>query len=230
MRLKPDRKWLWLVLIVVIGWMLWSYLKKGMVFTLVTSDTEVLVLLVRRFGVWSGLAFVLITILEVVVAPIPCLVLYMAGGILFGPFVGGTLALLGNAIGAAICYKIAEAIGREWAERQIDEKKRLQFQKFSKKYGGWAIFLLRVNPLTSSDLFSYLAGLTRIRFSHFLIGTTLGLLPLVYFQTFLGENWVKNNPTAYLVALMLCVIYIAVFLYGVVRLCLTGKDTQTNRD
>lgn len=210
-------KWFWLILVVALGWMLYSYFTQGAIFALVNSDATALVEFVQRFGGWAALMFVLIVTLEVVVAPVPGLVLYIAGGILFGPFWGGTLALVGNTIGAGICYKIAETVGRTWAEKQIDEAKRARFQKFSEKYGGFAIFLLRINPLTSSDIFSYLAGLTRTRFAHFMLGTTLGLLPLVYVQAYLGENWVKDNPLLYLAALMLCAIYVVIFVYGIVR-------------
>lgn len=207
----------WLILAAALGWMLWSYFRQGAVFALVNSDTEGLVNFVRGFGWAAGVMFTLIVTLEVVVAPVPGLILYIAGGILFGPLLGGTLALLGNTIGAGICYKIAETVGRNWAEKQIDEKQRGRFKKFSEKYGGWAIFLLRINPLTSSDIFSYLAGLTRTRFLHFMLGTTLGLLPLVYVQAYMGENWVKDNPHLYLAALMLCMAYVVIFVYGIWR-------------
>jgi uncharacterized membrane protein YdjX (TVP38/TMEM64 family) len=52
---------------------------------------------------------------------------------------------------------------------------------------------LRINPLTSSDLFSYIAGLSKINFWKFLIGTGLGLLPLVYAQTYAGDA-LSSNP------------------------------------
>ena len=226
MRSLLKHKWAWITLTAFIGCIFWNYSTKGIIFAIVTSDTQAIIRFVRSFGTLSYFAFVFITILEVVIAPIPGLILYIAGGILFGPFLGGTLALLGNAIGAGICYTISQTVGRNWAEKQISERKHLQFLRFSEKYGAWAIFFLRLNPLTSSDVFSYLAGLTRIKFWTFLLSTTLGLLPLVYLQAYFGETWVRYNPLAYLLALIVCAIYFIVFLYGLLRLRLTDKKQK----
>ena len=54
-------------------------------------------------------------------------------------------------------------------------------------HGPLFIFLIRLNPFTSSDLFSYAAGLTKMKVFPFALATTLGLLPYAFIPTVFGE-------------------------------------------
>jgi uncharacterized membrane protein YdjX (TVP38/TMEM64 family) len=155
----------------------------------------------------------MIVILEVVVAPIPGAILYTIGGILFGSFIGGTLALLANIIGAAIAFYI----GKSLVFYEGETEKRDFLDKMVNKYGGYAIFLLRINPLTSSDVFSFLSGFLKMNFKKFMIGTTLGLLPLIYFQSYLGGEIFTQNQTLFNIFIIASVIYIIIFIYFILN-------------
>ena len=87
--------------------LVWSYANDGIVWVLLRSgDTpEEKVAALRtffdRFGVAAPVAYLGFVTLEVVVAPIPGTMLYAPGGVIFGGFWGGLLALSGNVLGAA---------------------------------------------------------------------------------------------------------------------------------
>lgn len=150
-----------LIILVLFVVFYYSYSTKGIIYAISTSDNQSVVDFVNSFGVFSYIAFVLLVIMEVVLAPIPALALYVAGGALFGTLFGVALTLIGNLIGALIAFWIARRFGRKFVERRVDDNVRKKFDKFSEKYGGYSLFLLRINPFTSSDLFSYLAGLSK---------------------------------------------------------------------
>lgn len=202
----------------------YNYVKGGLMYLLINNQIDPLVIFIKSFGVVSAIVFLFIVIVEVVVAPIPSLALYTAGGIIFGTYLGGTIALIGNIIGAAIAFKIARRFGRKYVEKDVNEKKLAIFDNFSKKYGAFTIFLLRINPLTSSDIFSYLAGLTKMPLKHVLLGTSFGLAPLVYVQAYLGNSFFKNNPLLYLLLIFFCIAYLVVFFYGLYYLRQRGKN------
>jgi uncharacterized membrane protein YdjX (TVP38/TMEM64 family) len=204
-----------LVLVLIFGWSYWSYVSDGIVYSIVASDLDSIVDYINSFGALAAIVLVLLTIVEVVAAPIPPLILYIAAGLIFGTVYGGSLVLLGNIIGAIIAFFIGRKFGRYYVEKKVSKKKREDFDRFSSKYGGFAIFFLRINPITSSDIFSYLSGLTKMRFSSFVIGTALGLAPLVYFQTYIGSDLIKGNPFLSLVFIWAGVFYLALFLYGI---------------
>jgi len=154
----------------------------------------------------------------VVLAPIPPLAIYVAAGILFGAFWGGVLTLVGNMIGSVIDFKIARTYGRNLVERKVNEKLRTKFDKFSEKYGSYSIFFLRLNPFTSSDLFSYLAGLTKIKTWKFIVGTFLGLAPLVFVQTYFGDFLVKENQFLFSLVIIVSLIYVVLLIYVLIKM------------
>ena len=177
------------------------------------TDVDSLISYVQSFGTLASIIFFILVIIEVIAVPIPGLILYVAGGILFGAFIGGTIALVGNIIGSSLAFGIARYYRMKHLEKKVVKKERKIFNKFLGKYGIYSMFLLRINPLTSSDIFSYLAGLTKMPFKQFIIGTALGLLPLVYIQAYIGEDIIGQNPLLLYLFVILSIIYLVVFLY-----------------
>ncbi len=218
------KNWLILTIIfLVLIWFTYSYASKGIIYQISNSDVDGVINIINSFGVWAWLIFILLVVLEVVLAPIPPLLLYVASGFIFGAFLGGFITLIGNLIGAGIAYFIAHRFGRKVVEKQMNKKIRKKFDNFSKKYGGFAIFLLRINPLTTTDLVSYLAGLSNIRFWKFLFWTGLGLTPMIFLQTYLGDFFVRGNSILSTLVIILSVIYFILFVYLIIRIFIKKK-------
>jgi uncharacterized membrane protein YdjX (TVP38/TMEM64 family) len=77
---------------------------------------------------------------------------------------------------------------------------------------------LRLNPLTSNDLFSYLAGLIGMPFWRFFISTMLGLIPMIFIMSYFGEAFIANIPLFRIVFLLGTAILILIFLYFIFKL------------
>jgi uncharacterized membrane protein YdjX (TVP38/TMEM64 family) len=81
--------------VALVGWAIWSYSSGGIIATLLTpgrsaaDKVTVIQEYFDSFGVLAPLVYVGIVIIEVVVAPIPGLMLYVPGGMIFGGFLGG---------------------------------------------------------------------------------------------------------------------------------------------
>jgi len=99
-----------------------SYHTEGIIWSLSQNATaeqrvDLIKAYFEQFGAWGPLAYLVAVTVEVVVAPIPGTALYLPGGVLFGWFVGGTMSLLGNVLGAGIActlsrYALAGATAR----------------------------------------------------------------------------------------------------------------------
>lgn len=211
------------VITLLLGGSCYSYLNQGSVYFLFTRDIGSITDAISAYGWLSAFVFCSLVVLEVVVAPIPPFVLYISGGIIFGPLLGGTLALISNVVGAVIAFWIARRYGRGFVERSITPKARATFDRLAYKYGVLSIFLLRLNVVTSSDVFSYLAGLSAMSYRGFALGTALGLAPIIYLQTYIGHDLLRENPTLFLIFVVVSVIYLILLLYGILYVRLSGK-------
>jgi len=191
----------------------YSYASQGVIYSVINNDVDYAVDYIASFGVLASVILILLVILEVILAPIPPLFLYVAAGVAFGTLFGGFLVLIGNLIGALIAFTIARTFGEKFISKKISKKRKKRFDRLTKKYGFLAIFLLRINPLTSSDIFSYLAGLSKMKLSRFLLSTAIGLAPLIFIQTYLGADVIKTTPALLLIFLLASLAYLAIFIY-----------------
>jgi len=203
------------IVIILLLTLLYNYIQKGFIYNLINSDTESIVSLLRSSGKFAILVFFIITIFEVIFAPLPSIVLFSAAGVVFGGFLGGLIGLIGNLVGSIIAFLIARRYGRHIFEKIINEKQLARFDKYSEKYGAFALFILRLNPFTSTDVFSYLSGFTNMKLTHFIIATLFGLAPLSFAQSYLGNRFIENSEAFLAISFVVTILYLMLFLYGI---------------
>ena len=80
------------------------------------------------------------------------------------------------------------------------------------------VFLLRVNPLTSSDLVSYAAGLTHLSVWKVMLGTLAGMAPLCFAQAYLAEGLLAAFPGLVYPLVAACAVYAFVVLWVLSKL------------
>jgi len=198
-----------------------SYYTEGFIWALSQDATagqrvDLIKAYFEQFGTWGPLAYLVAVTIEVVVAPIPGTALYLPGGAIFGWFVGGTMSLLGNVLGAGIACTLSR-----YALAGATASKNPQFlalKQSIEKRGVLVVFLLRLNPLTSSDLVSYAAGTTTISTSKVMAGTLLGMLPLCYVQAYFADELIHAFPWLIYILVPVCLVYAALAVIVVVRI------------
>ena len=115
----------------------------------------------------------------------PGSVLTLAGGALFGPLWGTLYNLTGATAGAALAFIVARYLGSAWIEQRVGG--RTQQIKQGVEQEGWRfVAFVRLVPLFPFNLLNYALGLTRIRFSHYLVATYVCMLPGAIAYTYLG--------------------------------------------
>ena len=159
------------------------------------SQPEQFRLWIDQHGWWGHLAFLGMVILQMIVAIIPGEPLEIAAGYAFGFWEGTLLCMLGTTIGGALVFLFVRRFGVKAVEIFISKEKisSLHFLQNTKRlYTFFAIaFLL---PGTPKDVLSYCAGLTPIRFSQWILITSLCRLPSLVTSTLGGnalgtQNW-----------------------------------------
>lgn len=214
----------WLVLILLLATIAGSWSSGGIAADMIRSDLSSADRVVqlqqffRQAGVWAPLVYVIFVIMEVLIAPIPGLMLYAPGGMFFGPWYGGILSLIGNVIGSGISCGLIRSAGAPWLNRIAGKASMEPLQAALNKRGIWVIVLLRLNPLTSTDLLSWVAGFTRIPVHHVMLATGIGMAPLCFAQSWLSDSIFHKWPQLLWPLMLLGVLYLVVVAVIVARL------------
>jgi uncharacterized membrane protein YdjX (TVP38/TMEM64 family) len=176
-------------------WFNWRYVNLG---------PEDIKTVFHGFG-WAGpIVFVAVYIFRPLVL-FPASILSLAGGLIFGPFLGMALIITGAAGGATLSFWIARKLGKNIAAKNWTGKAE-KIQNQLEKNGFIYILSLRLIPVLNFDLISYLSGISKISFRHFLIGTVIGIVPATFAYSFLGSSFASGDMTVIIFALSLFVI------------------------
>jgi uncharacterized membrane protein YdjX (TVP38/TMEM64 family) len=176
-------------------------------------------------SVLGPVAYVMLITAEVIVAPVPGIMLYAPGGLMFGPWLGGALAIIGNTLGAGISCVLARTIGQRWLQTMAVSESVQTLQTTLQQRGFWLILLMRLNPLTSTDLLSYAAGLTRIPVLHVMLATGLGMTPLCLVQSWLSDSIFHRWPSLLWPLMVAGGCYVIVVVWILVRMLRTAKQS-----
>lgn len=138
------------------------------------SNQEIIRDYIKSFGIWAPVIFILIQILQVVLTPISHYAIGLAGGFIFGTWYGFVLNYVGRVIGHAIAFFLSRTIGRPIVKRLVKPKTLIKYDKFWEKGGSFVLFLIYYLPLFPDDEISYIAGISKMKFTPFLIANLLG--------------------------------------------------------
>ena len=187
-----NKKIIWqfliFLLIFIIGVVvLWEPITKFL------SNPEQIQNFVHGFGIFAPLIFILIVTLQVIFAPIPGQITGLAGGYLFGPFLGTIYGIIGLMIGSLVVFTLARKLGRPFVERVISKEIIKKFDKIIKTKGQFSLLLIYFLPILPDDAISYLAGLTKIRMRNLLFISAIGRLPGVLVLSIIGAGIANQN-------------------------------------
>lgn len=147
-------------------------------------DVAALEVWIQDAGIWAPLLFMLVYAVAAVLF-LPGSVLTLAGGALFGPVLGTFYNLTGATIGATLAFLIARYLASDWVANKTGG--RLKQLVNGVEGEGWRfVAFTRLVPLFPFNLLNYALGLTRIRFSHYLLATYICMLPGAIAYTYLG--------------------------------------------
>lgn len=150
------------------------------------SKVEEIRTLVLSFGIYAPLVFIVLFALAPLVF-FPDGILALAGGLIFGFYMGSLYILLGALCGGTLSFYIARVYGK-WLHKKLAHEKWVSFNKNIKKHGFITIFLLRLVPLVPFNIISYSAGFSHIAYRDFFFATLLGMIPGVLIYANIGAH------------------------------------------
>jgi uncharacterized membrane protein YdjX (TVP38/TMEM64 family) len=100
----------------------------------------------------------------------------LAGGFLFGSFVGTLYVNVAATSGATLAFLAARYLLRDWVERKFGDRLGPIQDGFAKNAFGY-LMTLRLIPLFPFFLVNMVSGLTRVSLGTYVAATALGIIP-----------------------------------------------------
>ena len=171
-------------------------------------------------GFWGKLAFVGMMAFQILVAVIPGEPLEIGAGYAFGAWEGTLLCLLGAVLGSALVFILVRRFGMKAVEVFFPRDKilRLGFLQNEKKLNLW-VFIIFFIPGTPKDILAYFVGMTRMRFSAWLVISGIARLPSVVTSTIGGDALGMGNHLFAAIVFGITLVISAGGMYFYHRLC-----------
>ncbi len=152
------------------------------------KDREAIRAWIEGRGILGPLAFVGLQVLQVVIFVIPGELVQVAGGYVFGFWLGSLYTLIGITLGSLVNFYAGRLLGRPFVESLFarDKIEKVEAATGSGK-GAAGFFLLFVIPGIPKDVLCYVAGVSKLGFLAFLGVSMAGRLPGMLGSAYMGS-------------------------------------------
>ena len=175
------------------------------------QDHHQLKVVLRSYGPYSPLVFILLQVIQVVVAPIPGGPIEFLGGYVFGVWAGMLYSTIGLILGSWIAFTIARIFEKRAVEKFVSPELRKRFDYLIGHEGVILSFLLFLIPGFPKDALCYILGLTPMHLGIFLIISTIGRIPGTLMAILQGAKIYQHQYKTFLILLGISALLILVF-------------------
>ena len=142
---------------------------------------------VERAGIWGPVLFIVVYAAATVFM-VPGSLLTLGAGGLFGLVRGSIIVSIASTLGATLAFLVGRYLARDWVREKIEGNR--SFNAIDEAVGkeGWKIVgLTRLSPVFPFTLLNYAFGLTRVKLSHYVVASWIGMMPGTVMYVYLGS-------------------------------------------
>lgn len=206
---KDRRKSIILVLTVIVTVSALALVFVGKPLIRFVSDAEAFRGFVEKHTWWSRVAYLGMLIFQVVFAVIPGGAFEVAGGYAFGAVEGTILSVIGTTIGSVLVFLMVRRWGLKYVllfftQEQLDSAKFMHDER--RLY--LIAFIAFIIPGTPKDLLCYVAGLTDIKLSRWILITSIARVPAITIST-IGGNAIGTKSYVFAAVVLAVTVLIS---------------------
>jgi uncharacterized membrane protein YdjX (TVP38/TMEM64 family) len=157
---------------------------------------------VNSFGPLSIFVFILLQILQVLVAPIPGEATGFIGGYLYGALMGTVYSTIGLTIGSWLAFMLSKIFGMPFVEKFVKAETLKKYDHFIEHSGTYITFILFLIPGFPKDTFCYILGISHMKIGVFMVISTVGRLLGTIFLS-VGGACVRNDQRIAFIILLI---------------------------
>lgn len=165
-------------------------------------------------GVWGSLAFVGLSVLQIIIAWLPGEPLELGAGYAFGFWHGTFLCMLSIAIGSTLVFLLVRHLGKRFVTLffPIEKIEQVPILRNPKKLHLLCTIVFLI-PGTPKDLLTYCIGLTPMKLSTWLLIAVFARIPSVVTSTLSGSALGQKH---YWTAIIVLAITLLISLIGII--------------
>lgn len=152
------------------------------------NNVEELRKFVKESGQWGILVLFGLTLLQVVVLPIPAAVTILIGVLMYGSTVSFIVSTLGTIAGSIICFLLGKFFGYRVVAWIIGDEKAKKYADFIIEKGKIPFIVMLLFPFFPDDILCMAAGLTKMTFKFFIITVVLTRPVMIAFVSYFGTG------------------------------------------
>jgi len=142
---------------------------------------------VEQLGPWGPVIFIAIYVVATVLL-VPGSILTLGAGAVFGVVWGSVYVSLAATLGATSAFLVGRYLARDAVARKIAGNERFAAIDKAVANEGWKIVgLTRLSPVFPFTLLNYAFGITRVKFSHYVFASWIGMMPGTVMYVYLGS-------------------------------------------
>lgn len=163
---------------------------------------------ILSFGKYSTFAFILLYGLKPIVFIIPASLLSIIAGSIFGPVKALMFSLIGCFLSGTLAFYMSRFLGKSFVNKLL-KGKALKLNSDLEKHGFKIMLAMRLSFIFPYDALSFAAGLTKMKYYDFILGTMIGIVPEMLTYSFMGNN-IKHPLSIKFIAPIIAILLIAV--------------------
>ena len=149
---------------------------------------------IRNAGPLGVLMLLGLQFLQIVVAFIPGEVVQVAAGMMYGPWLGALIIIVGCVLSSAFIYWLVHKLGAPFVQAMVPERFLDRINDFeSSGKLNVVVFILFLIPGLPKDTFTYIVPLTRMRMGTFLILSNVARIPGVLLSTYAANGLMEGD-------------------------------------
>ena len=142
---------------------------------------------IGKLGPWGPVIFVGLYVVATVLF-VPGSVLTLGAGAVFGVALGSVCVSISATLGATAAFLVGRYLARDTIARKIEKNEKFATIDRAVADEGWKIVLLtRLSPVFPFTLLNYAFGLTRVKLSHYVLASWIGMMPATVMYVYLGS-------------------------------------------
>jgi uncharacterized membrane protein YdjX (TVP38/TMEM64 family) len=167
---------------------------------------------ILSYGNFSAVIFLILYSLKPIVLFIPVWPLSVIAGNIFGPYKALMLSMTGCFLSGTLAFFLAKFLGRSFVDKLL-KGKAMTLDSNIEKHGLKIMAIMRLTFVFPYDPLSYAAGLTKMKYRDFILGTMIGVFPEMVSYSFVGKNLEHPLSVKFAIPIILIIVIAAGAIY-----------------